>query len=110
MGISRDAEKRLLCRLRRIMKITLKSNLDLEGPFKEGFLRVEAGEITLRSALLELAEKSGVTFIEPNGEVNPLDYAISLDGCEYSMLPGRLDTKLVGDCELMIEVIMSGGG
>ena len=92
------------------MKIKLKSNLDLEGPFKEGFLELEAGEVTLRAVLIELAEKSGVPFIEPNGEVNPLDYAISLDGREYSLLPERLDTKLVKDSELMVEVIMTGGG
>ena len=93
------------------MKIKLKSNLDLEGPFKDGILELEAQETTLRSVLLELAEKSGVPFIEPDKEeVNPLDYAISVDGCEYSMLPGRLDTKLVKDSELMVEVIMSGGG
>lgn len=93
------------------MKITLKSNLDLQGPFKEGFLVLEAKEVTLRSVLLELAEKSGVPFIESGkGDVNPLDYSISVDGCEYSMLPGRLDTKLVKDFELVVEVIMSGGG
>ena len=92
------------------MKIKLKSNLDLQGPFKEGFLELEAKEVTLRSVLLELAEKSGVPFIEASGEVNPLDYSISVDGWEYSMLPDRLDTKLVKDSELMVEVIMSGGG
>jgi hypothetical protein len=93
------------------MKITLKSNLDLQGPFKEGFLELETEEVTLRSVLIELAEKSGVPFIEAGkGEVNPLDYSISVDGCEYSMLPDRLDTKLVKDSELMVEVIMSGGG
>jgi hypothetical protein len=92
------------------VKIKLKSNLDLQGPFKEGFLQVEAAEITLRSVLLELSEKSGVPFIEANGEVNPLDYAVSLDGREYSLLPNRLDTKLVKDSELMVEVIMTGGG
>jgi hypothetical protein len=93
------------------VKIKLKSNLDLQGPFKEGFLELETEEVTLRSVLLELAEKSGVPFIEAGkGEVNPLDYYISVDGCEYSMLPDRLDTKLVKDSELMVEVIMSGGG
>jgi hypothetical protein len=93
------------------MKIKLKSNLDLEGPFRDGILELAAQETTLRSVLLDLAEKSGVPFIEPDKEdVNPLDYAISVDGCEYSMLPDRLDTKLVKDCELMVEVIMSGGG
>ncbi len=92
------------------MKITLKSNLDLEGPFKEGLLELETEETTLRSVLLELAQRSGVPFIESDGEVNPLDYAISVDGCEYSMLPGRLDTKLVKDSELVVEVIMFGGG
>jgi hypothetical protein len=92
------------------MRIKLKSNLDLQGPFKEGLLELEGNEVTLRAVLVELADKSGVPFIEANGEVNPLDYAISLDGCEYSMLPDRLDTKLVRDSELMVEVIMSGGG
>ena len=93
------------------MKIKLKSNLDLQGPFKEGLLELEAEETTLRSVLIELAEKSGVPFIEPGrGEVNPLDYSISVDGCEYSMLPGRLNTKLVKNSELVVEVIMSGGG
>jgi hypothetical protein len=92
------------------VKITLKSNLDLQGPFKEGFLELENEEVTLRSVLLELAEKSGVPFIEANGEVNPLDYSILVDGCEYSMLRDRLDTKLIKDSELVVEVIMSGGG
>lgn len=93
------------------MKITLKSNLDLEGPFKEGFLELETEEVTLRAVLIELAERSGVPFIESGkGDVNPLDYSISVDGREYSMLLDRLDTKLVKDCELMVEVIMSGGG
>jgi hypothetical protein len=93
------------------VKIKLKSNLDLQGPFKEGFLELETEEVTLRSVLLELAEKSGVPFIEcGKGDVNPLDYSISVDGREYSMLPERLDTKLVKDCELIVEVIMSGGG
>jgi hypothetical protein len=92
------------------VKITLKSNLDLQGPFKRGLLELEATEVTLRAVLLELADKSGVPFIEGNGEVNPLDYSILVDGREYSMLPDRLDTKLVKDSELMVEVIMSGGG
>ena len=92
------------------MKIKLKSNLDLAGPFKEGFLELEAKEVTLRAVLIELAERSGVPFIEAGGDVNPLDYAISLDGREYSLLPGRLDTKLVKDSELVVEVIMTGGG
>ena len=111
MVLSWHPEKRVVSRLRRIMKIKLKSNLDLEGPFKEGILELEAEETTLRSVLLELSERSGVPFIESDkGEVNPLDFAISVDGCEYSMLPGRLDTKLVKDSELNVEVIMSGGG
>ena len=93
------------------MKITLNSNLDLEGPFKEGFLELDAEETTLRAVLIELAERSGVPFIESGkGDVNPLDYSLSVDGREYSMLPGRLDTKLVKDSELNVEVIMSGGG
>jgi hypothetical protein len=93
------------------MKITLKSNLDFAGPFREGFLELEAEKITLRSVLLDLAERTGVPFIESDkGDVNPLDYAISVDGCEYSMLPDRLDTRLLADSELMIEVIISGGG
>jgi len=93
------------------MKIKLKSNLDLAGPFKEGILELEAEEITLRSVLIQLSESSGVPFIEPGkGDVNPLDYAISVDGCEYSMLPDRLDTRLLTDSELKIEVIISGGG
>ena len=72
---------------------------------------MKTDEVTLRSVLLELAERSGVPFIEiDKGDVNPLDYSISVDGCEYSMLPDRLDTKLVKDSELMVEVIMSGGG
>jgi hypothetical protein len=92
------------------VKIKLKSNLDLQGPFKEGFLELETEKTTLRAVLIELAERSGVPFIESNGDVNPLDYAISLDGREYSLFPDRLDTKLVKDSELMVEVIMSGGG
>ena len=93
------------------MKIKIKSNLDLEGPFKEGFLESPSEEVTLRSVLVELAEKSGVPFIEPDkGEVNPLDYAIFVDGVEHSMLQGRLDKKLAKDFELVVEVVMSGGG
>jgi hypothetical protein len=93
------------------MKIKLKSNLDLGGPFKDGILELKAEETTLRSILLELSERSGVPFIESDkGDVNPLDYAISVDGCEYSMLPDRLDTRILADSELKIEVIISGGG
>ena len=92
------------------MKIKLKSNLDLQGPFKEGFLELEVKEVTLRVVLMELAEKSGVPFVEVSGEVNPFDYAISLDGREYSLLPDRLDTKIVKDSDLLVEVIMTGGG
>lgn len=71
---------------------------------------MEAEEITLRSVLLTLAEKSGVPFIEAGGDVNPLDFAILLDGRESSLLPDRLDTKIVNDSELAVEVIMTGGG
>jgi len=93
------------------MKIRLKSNLDLGGPFQDGVLEVEAQKTTLRSVLLELSERSGVPFIESHtGEVNPLDYSITLDGCEYSMLPGRLDASIAADAELNVKVIMSGGG
>jgi hypothetical protein len=109
--LSWDAEEGSMSRLRGFMKIKLKSNLDLGGPFKDGFLELETEETTLRYVLLELAKRSGVPFIESDkADVDPLDYAISVDGCEYSMLPDRLDTKIVKDSELMVEVIMSGGG
>ncbi len=93
------------------MKIKLKSNMDFAGPFQDGFLELETEETTVRSLLLDLSERIGVTFIEADkGEINPLDYAISVNGCDCSMLPDRLDTKISADSELKIEVIMSGGG
>jgi hypothetical protein len=93
------------------VKIRLKSNLDLGGPFKDGVLEWEAEEVTLRAVLLELSERSGVPLIESNtGEVNPLDYSISVNGCEHSMLPNRLDARLPADSEIHVKVILSGGG
>ncbi len=93
------------------MKIKLKSNMDFGGPFQDGVLELDAEETTLRSLLIELSERIGVPLLEEdNGEVNPLDYAISLNGCDCSMLPERLETRLSTDSELKVEVIMSGGG
>ncbi len=93
------------------MKIKLNSNMDFGGPFQEGFLELEAEEITVRSLLLELSERIGVPFLEAGkDEVNPLDYAISVNGCDCSMLPDRLDAWLSADSEVNIKVILSGGG
>jgi len=89
------------------MKVTLKSNLDVWG--KQG--EVEIGfQDTLRRLLDRLSAKSHIPLIDPKtGDVDELIY-VRVNGLEHSTLPQRLDTSLNDGDEVLIGLILLGGG
>ena len=93
------------------MRIILKSNMKLGGPFTSGALELGSEEIMLRGILDELSKSCGLEFVDPNrGEVNHEDYAVYVNGREYWLLPSRLDTKLHNEDEVKIDIVILGGG
>ncbi len=92
------------------MRITLKSNMGLGGPFSAGVMELGGEEASLRAILNEISKRCGVEFVDPKtGEVKSV-YDVSVNGREYWLLPNRLDTELHNEVDVKVDVIMLGGG
>lgn len=93
------------------MRIVLRSNIELGGPFDKGILEAGDNEATLRDVLEEISKDCGLRFIDPDkGDIDPQDYAVSVNGREYWLLQNGLDIKLRNEDEVKVDIVILGGG
>jgi hypothetical protein len=92
------------------MQVVLKSNFDAAGLFSRGSIDVQEG-IDMRALLELLSRQCRLHFIDPgSGEVNAVDFTITLNGNEHPFWPQGLSTLLCGGDEVCVLVIPLGGG
>lgn len=93
------------------MKIKLKSNVDLGGPFREGEMELKSETVTLRDLLNEISSRCGASVIDPKiGEVDPNNYMVFVNKREHWLLPKGLNTNLFNGEEVEVHITMLGGG
>lgn len=93
------------------MKVILKSNIDLGGPFREGEVELKGQNVTLRFLLNEISERCRFQFVDPkSGKIASSIHELLVDGREYLRLPNGLDTELQNEIEVEVNLLMLGGG
>jgi hypothetical protein len=92
------------------MRIVLKSNFSLGGPFSEGEIVLKEEGMALRDLLVLIGGKSGLHIIDlENGEVDST-FEIYVNEREYWIQPDSLDYKLRDGDEVDIRLVMFAGG
>lgn len=92
------------------MRIVLKSNFSLGGPFSEGEIVLKEEDMSLRDLLGLVGRNSSLHIIdEKNGEVDST-FEIYVNEREYWIQPDSLDYKLHDGDEVDIRLVMFAGG
>jgi hypothetical protein len=92
------------------MRIVLKSNFSLGGPFSAGEIVLEEEDISLRYLLGLIGRDSSLHIIdEKNGEVDST-FEIYVNEREYWIQQDSLDYRLRDGDEVDIRLVMFAGG
>jgi len=94
------------------MRVSIDANFEVHGLFRPTELELEGSRITLRGLLEELSQRSGgeIRFIE-DGDVDPQEFLILLNGRPYRSLPQGLETEIGdGDRVTIIRFLEPLGG
>jgi hypothetical protein len=92
------------------MRIVLKSNFSLGGPFSEGEIVLKEQDMALRNLLGLIGRKSGLHIIDPkNGEVDST-FEIYVNEREYWIQPDSLGYRLRDGDEVDVRLVMFAGG
>ncbi len=92
------------------MRIVLKSNFSLSGPFSEGEIVLKEEDMSLRELLGLVGSNSSLHIVdEKNGEVDST-FEIYVNEREYWIQPDSLDYRLRDGDEVDIRLVMFAGG